>query len=264
MNVEEITREYTEKGYALGGKLLEDRDIEELREELDRVIRDRDREDAGQPVILRNFAKEEGKMIWQIVDIWKASDAFRKLVFNAELARTAAALAGANELRIWHDQIQYKPASTGGVNMWHQDSPAWQVLQPKDAQVTAWIALDDVDEENGCMSMVAETHRLGVRRDLLREIDSFDGLPEILDGVGLDPELRPVERGHVHFHHPLTWHGSHGNSSGRPRRAIAVHYMTERTTYDESGEHVMKEYINVNDGEKVSGDYFPLVWRREA
>jgi len=39
----------------------------------------------------------------------------------------------------------------------------------------------------------------------------------------LEMVLRPVAKGEVHYHHSLTWHGSHQNTSMRPRRAVAIH-----------------------------------------
>ena len=35
--------------------------------------------------------------------------------------------------------------------------------------------------------------------------------------------------------------------------------MTSETLYDESGNHVMKPFVTVNDGEKLAGNHFPLV-----
>ena len=98
--------------------------------------------------------------MWQIVNIWEASEPFFKLIHNPTIVEEMAQLTQAKVLRIWHDQIQYKPAQTGGVNMWHQDAPLWPILAPM-TEVTAWVALDDVDEENGCMSMVPGSHLWG-------------------------------------------------------------------------------------------------------
>jgi hypothetical protein len=36
--------------------------------------------------------------------------------------------------------------------------------------------------------------------------------------------------------------------------------MAEQTCYDASGNHPMKPFIAVADGERVVGDAFPLVW----
>jgi phytanoyl-CoA hydroxylase len=72
----------------------------------------------------------------------------------------------------------------------------------------------------------------------------------------------PVRKGEVHYHHALTWHGSHANTSGRPRRAIALHFMTGDTRFVKSGEHVMKKFVRVGNGEVMRGKHFPLVWSR--
>jgi hypothetical protein len=36
--------------------------------------------------------------------------------------------------------------------------------------------------------------------------------------------------------------------------------MTEKTVYDASGEHPMKPFVTVQDGERLQGDAFPLIW----
>ena len=69
------------------------------------------------------YLAEEDHPIWQIVNIWQASEPFRQLIHHPKITKGLAQLTGAKELRIWHDQIQYKPAAIGGVNMWHQDAP---------------------------------------------------------------------------------------------------------------------------------------------
>ena len=66
-----------------------------------------------------------------------ASKPFEELIHNRTIIEEAAQLSGAKELRVWHDQIQYKPAGGGGVNMWHQDCPYWPNLRPQ-IQLTAW------------------------------------------------------------------------------------------------------------------------------
>jgi ectoine hydroxylase-related dioxygenase (phytanoyl-CoA dioxygenase family) len=76
--------------------------------------------------------------------------------------------------------------------------------------------------------------------------------------------LRPVRKGEVHYHHALTWHGSHTNTSGRPRRAIAVHYMTQDTRFVGDGHHPLEHLIEVEPGELIVGDAFPIVYRDGA
>ncbi|HEX8522872.1 MAG TPA: phytanoyl-CoA dioxygenase family protein [Tepidisphaeraceae bacterium] len=254
--------EFETNGYVAGGQVLSDDEVETLRAEVLRVIDGRSRTDVPQPVMCHNMGKPDAP-VWQIVNIWMASKAFKKLVSHPTICEEVAQLhAGARGLRMWHDQIQYKPAGKGGVNMWHQDSPYWGILMPKDAQVTAWVALDDVDESNGCMSMVPHSHRWGNTIEFLHTLKTFDEMKSVKAFRGQKVEVipRPVSKGHVHYHHSLTWHGSHANSSDRPRRAIALHYMTDQTRYVGKGDHVMKRFVDVSDGERMRGEFFPLVW----
>jgi phytanoyl-CoA hydroxylase len=247
------------KGFLNGGKLLDDNTVDVLRSEIMRVIDEREREDIPQPVLNRNLSGKEDAPVWQIVNIWQASEPFKKTVTNHQIATAIAQLTEATELRVWHDQIQYKPAQVGGVNMWHQDAPYWPILAPM-TEVSAWIALDDVDVENGCMSMVPGSHLWGNNINFLHTLKSYDVMPDEFDGHKIEVVPCTVKKGEVHFHHALTWHGSHANTSARPRRAIAIHYMTQDTKYVASGGHVMKPFVEVADGEKVQGKAFPQVY----
>ena len=259
MLTQEQVQQFQRDGYLRGDRVLSDEQVEELRGETERVIAQRDRADVTQPVMLHNFTGNADAPVWQVVDIWKASAPFRVLIANPIIVEEMAQLTGARELRIWHDQIQYKPASKGGVNMWHQDAPLWPILAPM-TEVSAWVALDDVDPENGCMSMVPGSHLWGNHIDFLQKLRNFDEMPAEFEGHEIEVRACPVRKGEVHYHHALTWHGSQANISGRPRRAIALHYMTEETRYVASGEHVMQQFVEVADGEVMRGEHFPLVW----
>jgi phytanoyl-CoA hydroxylase len=249
-------------GFLNGGIVLREDEVEALRSEITRVIEERDRTDIPQPVLLRNLSRDEKAPVWQIVNIWEASKPFRKLISHPAITKGIAQLTEANELRIWHDQVQYKPAQIGGVNMWHQDAPYWPIIEPM-TEVTAWVALDDVDESNGCMSMVPGSHLWGNNIDFLHSLENYDAMPAEFDGRAIKVLRCPVKKGEVHFHHALTWHGSHANTSGRPRRAVALHYMTGDTRYVASGEHVMKQFVEVEDGDTMRGEHFPLVYQEK-
>jgi ectoine hydroxylase-related dioxygenase (phytanoyl-CoA dioxygenase family) len=258
-------RQFHDVGYLRGPKVLDDAEVEVLRDEVLRVIRDREDTSVPQPVLCHNLTGKPDAVVWQIVNIWQASEPFKRCVTGQGVSGMVAQLTGADELRVWHDQIQYKPAGEGGVNMWHQDSPYWGILTPKHQQVTAWIALDDVDVDNGGMKMVPGSHHWGNTIEFLQTLRDFDDMERVRAFQGHPVRVRPcpVRQGEVHFHHSLTWHGSGPNKSGRPRRAVAVHYATDQTRYLGTGAHVMKQFVTVADGEKLQGDTFPLVWSRQ-
>ena len=247
-------------GYLNGGQILDDRQVDELRSELTRVIEHHDSLE-NKPVLFRNLSGNDSAPVWQIVNIWEASTPFAALMHHPKIAQDMTQLTGAQKLRIWHDQIQFKPAETGGVNWWHQDAPLWPIIQPM-TEVSAWVALDDVEESNGCMSMVPGSHRWGNNIAFLNALDHdpFDGLPDEFEGHPVTIKRCPVKKGEVHYHHALTWHGSHANTSGRPRRAIALHFMTGETRFVASGNHVMKPFVEVGDGELMQGAHFPQIY----
>ena len=148
-------------------------------------------------------------MIWQIVNIWEASDPFYELISHPQIVEEVAQLTGASELRIWHDQIQYKPSSGGGVNMWHQDAPYWPILEPKNRDAHR------LGRPRRCRRrqrlhapMVPGSHKWGDQIQFIHTIKSFDTMPAEFEGHKLEVVSCPVPKGTVHFHHSLTWHGS--------------------------------------------------------
>lgn len=252
--------QFKTNGFIKSSKVLSDEQVEVLRADLERIMKDKDNPNVPQPVSISNWNPKAP--IWQIVNIWEASTPFREVMSHPTIVEEVAQVTGAKELRLWHDQIQYKPANDGGINAWHQDWPYWPSIAPLTEQVSAWIALDDVDPENGCMSMVPGSHLWGNCIDFLHTIKDFNAMPKEYNGHKIEVVMAPVKKGEVHYHHGLTWHGSHANKSGRPRRAIAYHYMTEKTRFVASGNHLMKKHVeaDIADGAQLKGEHFPLVW----
>ncbi len=253
--------QFERDGFVKGARVLDAAQVELLQRETLRVIEEQG--GAGpRPIQLVNLTGNGEAPVWQIVDIFLASEPFAELVHNAQIAEEIAQLLRSESVRLWHDQIQYKPAQTGGVNPWHQDSPLWAPLTPKDRQITAWVALDDVDEENGCMKMVRGSQAWGDQIGFLNGLREFDAMPQEWNGHEVQLAACPVRAGEVHFHHSLTWHGSGSNLSGRPRRAIALHFMASDTLFSGDRRHPMAPHIHVAAGEPVEGELFPQVWPR--
>ena len=256
----EQVESFRRDGFVRGPKVLDGGHVDELVAELHRVILD-DNPSTPKPVRKINMTSDPARPLWQIVNIWQASSAYRQLISHPIIVEGIAQLTDASSLRIWHDQIQFKPEESGGANPWHQDAPLWPIIEPM-TEVSAWVALDDVDEGNGCMSMVPGSHLWGENMSFVESLRSFTELPAEFAGHPLQVRTCPVSRGEVHFHHALTWHGSAANTSGRPRRAVALHYMTGETRYVAAGDHPMKPLVTVSDGDILAGQAFPLVYER--
>lgn len=272
--------EFHRNGFLNGGRILTDEELEALRTDLDGILErgpDSFSSEEPQPVSFRNMSRRGDEStelaVWQIVNIWEASSAFERLIYHPSIVKGISQLTDAPDLMVWHDQIQYKPPNYGGATRWHQDAPLWPIILPM-TPVSAWIALDDADEENGCMWMVPGSYKWGDQMDFLRTQQHLEQREEFMNIEGFSPpddsevksvapQPRPVKSGEVSFHHSLTWHGSPFNRSDRPRRAIAIHYMTGESRFVASGQHLMKQFVTLEDGEPMAeaGEHFPSVCR---
>jgi hypothetical protein len=109
---------------------------------------------------------------------------------------------------------------------WHQDLTYWG-LDPAYA-ITAWIALDDSDVENGCMRVIPESHRQGIvehttssaRGNLLNRNQAIRK-DKIDESRAVDLVLRA---GQASLHHGELFHASNPNRSTRRRCGLAVRY----------------------------------------
>ena len=262
-------------GFVNVGRLLDEAQLDQLRSEMDRFIEAAFHgriEQTRLPWIARNLSEVPGDVVHQFVNLWEVSPVFRQAISHARIVETAAMLAETEDLQVWYDQAQCKPPHSGGAAEWHQDAQYWQPIGPPLA-LTAWIALDDAEVENGCMWMVPGSHRWGdqsaalTAQRNLRTQDAFGDLPRISPPAGTaswrEPRPCPVRAGEVHFHHCLTWHGSPVNRTARERRAFSVHYLPGGVRFTGAPGHPLASRIRVAEGAPLLDDseHFPVVYR---
>ncbi|XP_061182481.1 phytanoyl-CoA dioxygenase domain-containing protein 1-like [Saccostrea echinata] len=109
---------------------------------------------------------------------------------------------------------------------WHQDMKYWGI---EGRVVTAWLAVDDADVENGCMIVIPGTHKNGlvehenciVGGNLL---SSNQSIPIQLVDVKLAQPC-PVRAGQMSIHDGLLIHGSEPNTSSRRRCGFVIRYV---------------------------------------
>lgn len=119
-----------------------------------------------------------------------------------------------------------KPPGLPG-QAWHQDE---RYIPTRDRSlVGVWIALDDADAENGCLSVLPRSHRPG-RLHPLRAHGCPDEFDPGEEAHGFDPAgevLVPVSAGDVIFFNGYLLHRSRRNRSAeRPRRSLVNHYCS--------------------------------------
>ncbi len=115
-----------------------------------------------------------------------------------------------------------KPPGTASPTPPHQDNYYFNLKPP--SVVTVWMALDPVDEGNGCLRYVAGSHRRGLRPHGRSNVLGFS---QGITDYGPDDEAREVlirlQPGDVVAHHGETIHRAEPNRSAeRNRRAFAM------------------------------------------
>ncbi|MBI4025591.1 MAG: phytanoyl-CoA dioxygenase family protein [Verrucomicrobia bacterium] len=124
-----------------------------------------------------------------------------------------------------------KPARFGKETPPHQDG-FYHMLDPNEA-VSIWLALDAMDQENGCMRWVRGSHRRGLRTH--GRIPSLGFAQGIADFNTDDQEQEVatiVKPGDLLICHSLTIQRADANSSARNRRTLQFVYFSARARED--------------------------------
>jgi hypothetical protein len=166
------------------------------------------------------------------------SKKLRELVTRPILGAIAGRLVGTPEIRLWHDQLLYKPMDRPDKQAnvgWHTDRGYWKTCTSA-SMVTAWVPFHECSEANGTITMVDGSHLWPDNTDGLNFFSNdLEGLEKNFKTGGAPVVKTAVHllKGQVSFHHCLTIHGSGPNRTPNPRRSIAVHLQDESNRYQE-------------------------------
>lgn len=232
---EKAVEQFQREGYLkIGHRILDDDHLATLRKHYDLVFAQK-HGTFGEG--MRNIAAigesaddpeaDHSEVMLQIQQMWQRDEAFRELLYHSPLLDIAESLIGPN-IQVFFDQALYKPAKHGGAVHWHQDNGYWGCVPPN--LVSIWMALDDADEENGCMNVIPGSHREG-GAEHERAMTEKGKLPALLKAK-VDTERAvavPVKAGYAMVHHCLMLHQTNPNTSTRERRAMIIHYMPTGT-----------------------------------
>ena len=155
------------------------------------------------------------------------NDEFFGAFFMGKPRRLAEELLGEPVVGI---NLQYfnKPPKVGQATPAHQDG-YYFMLEPCRA-VTMWMALDPVDEENGCVRYVRGSHFSGIRPHGRTQTLGFSqGITDFGTETDKMNEVPcPAKPGDLLAHHALTIHRADANSSStRSRRALGFIFYGE-------------------------------------
>ena len=158
-------------------------------------------------------------------------EALRSMALDPRLVRLVGELVADPKPLLCTDQVFMKPPRFGSAKPYHQDNFYFR-CSPPEKVLTAWVALDDVDESNGCLRYIDGSHLGPVlpHEPVPGEPHNLAPDPKLIDRTR--ESLAIVGKGGVVFHHSQTLHTSHRNESDRWRRGYATHWVTADVTCD--------------------------------
>jgi len=127
-----------------------------------------------------------------------------------------------------------KPPGTKHVTPPHQDNYYFCLTPPQ--VLTIWLALDDVDAENGCLRYVTGSHARGIRPHARSSILGFSqGICDFGAADFVQETAVLLRAGDVVAHHGMTIHRADANlSATRHRRSFALVFQGASCRRDES------------------------------
>jgi ectoine hydroxylase-related dioxygenase (phytanoyl-CoA dioxygenase family) len=248
---EEQIQFYRKNGFLQVDNIISQEELEELRGYLEEVM---GAEGGG---LLQTADKGNAyyNVLNQRVNTWRDHEGMARFVLAGRFADAAKQLTKFDGIRLFHDHALFKMPNDSKPTPWHQDWPYWPMNET--GAMSIWIALNDVDENNGCMMFVPKSQRIKNLRhvDLVQPHDIFAD-----EGAsGLDRNTAAVVRmkaGSCTFHDGLTFHYAHANQTNKPRGALAIIYMADGTTFNGKS-HMCTEGQGFSKGDILNSGLFP-------
>lgn len=209
---------YDEHGFVIVRQMLGNEEFAELRENLDRYIRDVVPKLPDADAFYQDRGRSETLKQLQRMgcDPW-----FRDYARHPKWTALAQALVGES---VTVDQPEWfnKPPGTNHVTPPHQDN-YYFCLKPANV-LTMWMALDHVDAENGCLRYVDGSHTRGYRKHAKSQILGFSqGIMDYTTDDFNREVAAVMQPGDVVVHHGMTIHRADANlSQTRHRRSFAM------------------------------------------
>src|SRR6266550_742983 len=116
-----------------------------------------------------------------------------------------------------------KSPEVGGPVPWHQDFVYWTDQADAPLQLNCMVYLDDADEQNGCLQVIAGSQRAGLERHSDTVKGSFVHELDVSTLAGGIVSL-PGKAGTGILFGPLLKHSSPPNRSAKPRRSFTAVY----------------------------------------
>ena len=231
MGNNELKSDFNRDGFVVIRQFLPENEFAELRRELYRYIKrvvptlpyaDAFYEDKSRPETLKQLQHMESDPF------------FRAYSNNRRWKRLGETLLG-EEANAKGGEWFNKPPRTNHPTPAHQDNFYFNLIPPN--VLTMWLALEDVDEDNGCLRYVRGSHLVGRRPHARSDVLGFS---QGITDYGPDDESREtamiLKANDLIVHHGWTIHRADPNRSAtRHRPSFAIVFRGVSCQVDNEG-----------------------------
>ena len=221
---------YRENGFTVIHDFLTPDELESWRQAVDGAVRQR-----GKQRMLHQEVDEDREETYddyvfvQRVNLWQDNVDVRRLILDPRLGKMAAALAGVDGVRLWHDQALIKQPWANPTG-WHLDNPYWSYSSRE--TLSLWVALDDAALQNGCLYFLPGSHKTAAFANAAigeNISDIFRVYPQWKEIMAAPAEMKA---GSCSFHNGLIAHGAGAKMTPGWRRAMTCGFMPDGCTFN--------------------------------
>jgi len=204
-------RPYSEQGYVFPLDIFAPAEISAVRSYFDDLL-GKAMEAGWGSYELTNWHKH-CRGVWDIVTDSRILDHIQDLLGETVILR--------------HSHFFAKLPGDGKRVSWHQDASYWPLSPSK--VVSAWLAIDDADVENGAMHVIPGSHRhaqLAFQDSAAEEQNVLNQTVANPQDYGGAPVALELRAGQISLHSDWVLHGSEPNRSNRRRCGLAMRYLS--------------------------------------
>lgn len=239
-------QQYKEDGFFILENVIPEEDLAMVRAKCDQLIREQEAE-------MDRLGTDELKLSrrgsrYFVFLAFKDHPDLAGFIFSDLFEEICRATVGRDALLFW-EQFVVKGTSDAkkSVFSWHQDAGYVDGL-PVPHYVNAWIALDDVSEENGTIYLLPYA-KAGTRERIEHKVDAETG--DRVGYFGDEPGVPVVApAGSIAVFSSTTFHRSGPNRTDGMRRAYALQFA-EEPVHEEDGSIMGLTEWFLKDGERV-------------
>ena len=235
-----IKKKYNSDGYVFIPGFLSEEEVTIINKQLENFIKEKVSEMPSNYVFYED--KNDPDSLKQLQDIHSYDPFFANILIGSKFEKIAKVLLEENVIG---KNLEYfnKPPRIGKATPPHQDN-YYFMLNPPQA-LTMWLALENVDEANGCVRYIKGSHLNGMRtHGRTKTLGFSQGIIDYNDEDFAKEIAMRAKPGDLLIHHSMAIHRADANKSERSRKALGFIYFGESSREDKEAKKAYQKRLS--------------------